>query len=118
VLRDFGPDLVVMGTREASGLKKYLAGSNAVKTLNVAQCPVLAVPRRYTPAPVPLVVYATDLAEWPQEVERVTALAAVFNARLKVLHLHPPRSRPGRGTPPGKCWWTSYRPHCLTGPPR
>jgi nucleotide-binding universal stress UspA family protein len=102
VLRNFQPGLLVMGTRGTSGLKKYLTGSNAVKTLNVAQCPVLAVPRRHTPAPVPLVVYATDLEQWQQEVERVTALAAMFNARLTVLHLHQPKELPLKGHDSGE----------------
>jgi nucleotide-binding universal stress UspA family protein len=88
VLEDYAPDLVVMGTRGAGGLKKYLIGSNAVKTLNAAPCPVLAVPEGYVPASVPHIVYATDLEQWQQEVGPVKALAEMLDARLTVVHLH------------------------------
>jgi nucleotide-binding universal stress UspA family protein len=90
VLRLYKPDLVTMGNRGAGGLKKYLMGSNTVKTLSLVKCPVLAVPEGCTPTPAPHVLYATDLKQWEPEIEQVMGLASLLNARLTVVHLHRP----------------------------
>src|ERR1700733_9867835 len=38
------PDLIVMGTKGASGLKKLLIGSNTVKVISNTRVPVLVIP--------------------------------------------------------------------------
>jgi nucleotide-binding universal stress UspA family protein len=90
VLTMYQPDLVVMGTRGASGLKKYVLGSNAVKTLGLTDCPILAVPDGYTPDAAPHIVYATDMQQLPEETQRVAALTRLLGARLSVVHLYRP----------------------------
>ena len=40
-------DLIVMGTKGASGLKEVLFGSNTVHVIKNAKCPVLAVPSEF-----------------------------------------------------------------------
>jgi nucleotide-binding universal stress UspA family protein len=84
------PDLVVMGTRGASGLKKHVLGSNTVKTLGLTDCPILAVPDGYTPDASPLIVYATDMQQLPEETEWVAALTRLLETRLSVVHLYRP----------------------------
>jgi nucleotide-binding universal stress UspA family protein len=102
VLRLYKPDLVAMGNRGAGGLKKYLMGSNTVKTLSLVKCPVLAVPEGSTPTPAPHVLYATDLKQWQPEVEQVMALTNLLNARLTVVHLHRPDPSGDKGPASGE----------------
>ncbi len=94
VLLEYKPDLIVMGTQGASGLKKYFFGSNTIKTLNQASCPVLAVPAGYSQVSSPHIVYATDLEQWSEEIMKVTALAKLLDAHLSVMHFY--RRRPDK----------------------
>lgn len=62
------PDLVVMGTKGASGLKKILIGSNTVKVLANVQVPVLVIPEAarfegFIKTGKNRIVMATDLNE-------------------------------------------------------
>jgi nucleotide-binding universal stress UspA family protein len=98
----YKPDLVAMGNRGAGGLKKYLMGSNTVKTLGLVKCPVLAVPEGCTPTPAPHVLYATDLKQWQPEVEQVMGVASLLNARLTVVHLHRPDTLEEKGPASGE----------------
>jgi nucleotide-binding universal stress UspA family protein len=41
--KEIGADLIVMGTRGATGLKHIFLGSVAERTLRIAPCPVLTV---------------------------------------------------------------------------
>ena len=41
--KELGADLIVMGTRGATGLKHILLGSVAERTIRIAPCPVLTV---------------------------------------------------------------------------
>ena len=62
------PDLMVMGTKGASGLKRILIGSNTVKVLTNVQVPVLIIPEvarfeKFLNTGKNRVVLATDLDE-------------------------------------------------------
>ena len=66
------PDLMVMGTQGASGLKRILIGSNTVKVLSNIQVPVLVIPEEakfenFLNAGKNRVVLATDLDELNNE---------------------------------------------------
>ena len=66
------PDLMVMGTKGASGLKKILIGSNTVKVLSNVRVPVLVIPEvakfeQFLDTGKNRVVLATDLDELHNE---------------------------------------------------
>jgi nucleotide-binding universal stress UspA family protein len=44
IIEDQRPDIIVMGTKGASGLKKLLIGSNTVKVISETSVPVLVIP--------------------------------------------------------------------------
>jgi nucleotide-binding universal stress UspA family protein len=46
VAKRFKSDLIVMGTKGASGIKEVFIGSNTLEVIQVAHCPVLAIPEK------------------------------------------------------------------------
>ncbi|HEY5690241.1 MAG TPA: universal stress protein [Cyclobacteriaceae bacterium] len=81
-------DLVVMGTKGASGLDKILFGSNTTRVIDKVNCPVLAVPRD-SPFQIPRrIVYATDFhyAEL-DHIHELATIASAFKAEIMMVHI-------------------------------
>lgn len=53
-------DLIVMGTKGASGLKEVILGSNTADVIAKAECPVFAVPENAKISDINKIVYAVD----------------------------------------------------------
>lgn len=81
-------DLVVMGTKGASGLDKMLFGSNTAHVIEKVKCPVLAIPR-YCPYKAPeRIVYATDFNnEELDHIETLVSFSKAFHAELMITHI-------------------------------
>ena len=91
------PDLIVMGTKGASGLKRILIGSNTVNVIAKTKVPVLVIPEvarfeHFLQKGKNRIVFATDL----EEMENDTALhilkevaLLVIDPRLSVLSVRP-----------------------------
>ncbi|MGB4972480.1 MAG: universal stress protein, partial [Cyclobacteriaceae bacterium] len=82
-------DLIVMGTRGATGLQKVIIGSNAAAMIQNSSVPVIIVPHNATFKGFKKIVYATDLTHIEEELSTVSAFAKLFNARVEVLHVIP-----------------------------
>jgi nucleotide-binding universal stress UspA family protein len=81
-------DLVVMGTKGASGLEKILFGSNTTRVIDKVNCPVLAVPRD-TPFQIPKrIVYATDFHNAELDhIQELATIANAFKAEIMMVHI-------------------------------
>lgn len=86
-------DMVVMGTRGASGLKKVLIGSHAASMIDHSRVPVLVVPEKAVFNGLKKIVYATSMYELDQEIKTIAMLASIFEATLHVLHVSPEASK-------------------------
>ena len=82
-----GVDLIIMGTKGATGLKKVLMGSNATAVIDNSSKPVIAVPGETLFKPIKKIVYATDMVNLDDEIKSVTRFAQLFDATIKVLHV-------------------------------
>ena len=80
-------DLVIMGTQGASGIAKYLLGSNTVTVINKSKTPVITIPSSYRFKPLKKIMHASDLDDLNKELNVVLPWAKLFNASLEVLHL-------------------------------
>lgn len=88
VIAGEGIDLIVMGTKGASGLKEVIMGSNTAKVIENATCPVLAIPQDAKFTNITKVVYATNCDEHDNLIiERVYQFAQLFNAELNCIHI-------------------------------
>ena len=84
-------DLVVMGTRGASGMREWVIGSNTEKLVRTSPVPVIAV-KSYHDNPVKNIVFPNALDTENQEelIMKVKALQHFFNATLHIIWVNTP----------------------------
>jgi nucleotide-binding universal stress UspA family protein len=89
-------DLVVMGSRGRTGLRRLVEGSVAERVVRRAACPVLTVGSEAEVArPARRVLVPTDFSEFAREAVAVGAeAAAAYGAELHVLHVARPSVMP------------------------
>lgn len=88
VAREDSVDLIVMGTRGAHGINKFLFGSNTGEVIDSSPCPVLAVPLEALIALPKKIVFATNYHDSDhQALKDLSPYVAKLNAELIVLHV-------------------------------
>ncbi len=89
-------DLIVMGTKGATGLRKILRGTNTARVIEHSSVPVIAIPAKATFKQLKKIVYATDLKNVTKEIQSLCAFAGLFQAEILILHTVPAKGRPSR----------------------
>ncbi len=88
VARETHADLIVMGTKGASGISELLIGTNTASVIADTKCPVMAVPASAVYKDISHILYATDYNEVDfDSIGKLTELARVFNASILLLHV-------------------------------
>lgn len=97
VIRQFTIDkkieLLVMGTKGASGLKEYFVGSNTEKIVRFSQVPVIAVKKSVKASSIKNIVFANTLEDSKIQDElilKVKALQTFFKAKLHIVFVNTP----------------------------
>lgn len=80
-------DLIIAGTRGASGLKAAFFGSNAAALINKSSIPVIAIPGDLKYNGFDRIVLATDMESLDKEAKIVAKFAKDFDAQIDVLHV-------------------------------
>lgn len=80
-------DLIVTGTKGASGLKAVVLGSNTAALINKSTIPVIAVPGDLKFNGFDRIVLASDMNDLDKEVKAVAKFAKVFDAQIDILHV-------------------------------
>jgi len=92
-------DLVVMGTKGATGVNEFLIGSNTEKVIRTAPCPVLAVPVNIENFKLETVLLPSTLKDDQKGVFRYIAeWQKIFGFNVKVLYLNNPSGFPTDGS--------------------
>lgn len=82
-------DLVVMGTKGASGFLGNLIGSNAAAVIEGSTVPVLMIPEDAHYRPIRKMVIATDLDDLEEDaIANALEFAALFNAELHCIYVN------------------------------
>lgn len=82
-------DLVVMGTKGATGAEEILFGTHTVHAIKKVNCPLLAVPSGYGFKPPKEIFFPTDYeAELPENVKIVEEIALNYSSGLSFLHVY------------------------------
>jgi nucleotide-binding universal stress UspA family protein len=91
-IEDYGIDLVVMGTKGASGMKEILIGSNAEKMVRNSPVPVIAIKKYIKSSTIKNIVFPNTLDTEKQEnlVSKVKELQNFFKARLHIVWINTP----------------------------
>lgn len=82
-------DLIVMGTKGATGAKEILFGTHAVHVIRKANCPVIVVPPKFEYEAPKEILFPTDY-EIAYEKERFAPLLSIADeqkARINVMHV-------------------------------
>jgi len=82
-------DLIVMGSKGASGIKKVILGSNAAAVINHSSVPVIVVPGNTVYHGIKSMVYATDMKHMDLQIDQVNDFAKAFSADLHIIHVQP-----------------------------
>lgn len=82
-------DLVVMGTKGATGAREVFIGSNTVYALRKATVPVLVIPKGVEYSPIKNILFPTDyLSRYKEsEIRKILDLAHMEDHSITVLHV-------------------------------
>lgn len=86
--KETGTDLIVVGTRGNSPLRKFLLGSTTIALMERANCPVLAIPPDTKYNGLQRIVYTSDFEGSDIfAIEELAALAKPFDAEIRLVHI-------------------------------
>lgn len=99
MVEELKADMVVMGTRGASGLKEVLIGSNAADAIKNVNSPLIVVPENNRLKAPEKVLLSSDFSKDSQEdeVDIVNMVRTLFNAEIEILHV---KTEDEKGTEP------------------
>ena len=81
-------DLIVMGTKGATGLKSVFIGSNTARVIETVLCPVLAVPTDYKFRDYKKIAFATDYHDSDKiSVDFLIDISKQFDSQLEIVHI-------------------------------
>ncbi len=81
-------NLVIMGTKGATGLKEIFIGSNTAKVIQKANCPLIAVPNGAAFNGIKRITFATNYkTEDIKALKKVVKIARLFKADITLLHV-------------------------------
>lgn len=81
-------DLIVMGTHGATGLERFLFGSNTVRVLQRCDTPVLVIPQDCSYEPLLKMAFISDYLDFDENhIQELKDMANLFASKVEVLHV-------------------------------
>jgi nucleotide-binding universal stress UspA family protein len=82
-------NMVVMGSRGASALKKARLGGTTVSVIDDCNVPVMAIPEFASYKNLQNIVYATDLKDTQKELDIILEFAKIYGSAVHMIHVTP-----------------------------
>lgn len=82
-------NMVVMGSRGASALKKVRLGGTTVSVIDDCNVPVMAIPEFANYKNLEHIVYASDLKNTQKELDLIVEFATIYGASVHMIHVTP-----------------------------
>ncbi|NPA36071.1 MAG: universal stress protein [Chlorobi bacterium] len=88
-VKDYNPDLIVLGNKGESAIEHFLLGSNAYEIIKRINKPLLVVPKGAHFIKPEKIVFATDLNDFKSDdvIRPVRDIVMYFNAQLLFIHV-------------------------------
>lgn len=84
-------DLIVMGSKGASGVEEVLIGSNTEKVVRLSKAPVITVKSPVQADSIKNIVFATDLTDnYPRVTREIVKLQKMLGATLHIVKVNTP----------------------------
>ena len=81
-------DMIIMGTKGATGLKEIFLGTVAEKVMKHSKTFVIAVPDNYSYEPIQTILFLTEYKKLEMDLlQKVSDFAAIFDAQIRVLEV-------------------------------
>lgn len=91
--KEVGADLIVMGSRGASGVKGYFVGSNTEKVVRTSDVPVLVVKSETKKFEPKTIVFASDFnTENVNAFKTIKKFADAYKAKIKMVYVNTPNA--------------------------
>jgi nucleotide-binding universal stress UspA family protein len=91
-IEEYKPDLIIMGTHGASGISKYIIGSNTSSVIENVDLPLLAIPDGLVLKPLTKILFATDFND--SDVDAIDFLSKIAenNEHAEIIIYHVAKS--------------------------
>ncbi len=88
-IKDKGIDMIVMGTKGASGLSEIVIGSNTGDLITQIQCPVLVIPEKAVFSIPEEIAFPTDYnIFYPTMIlNSLVEMSKMYNSAIRILHI-------------------------------
>ena len=89
-IKDWNIDMIVMGTKGASGAKEIFFGSNTVSLIKKMKlCPIIVVPDEFNFIEPKQVAFPTDFNRfYGEELIPLKRLAELYNSKIRIVHIN------------------------------
>lgn len=84
-------DLIIMGTKGATGAKEFFFGSNTVRVMKSNKfCPVLVIPEEFDFMEPKQIAFPTDFNRFygDKELSPLKQLAELYNSKIRIVHIN------------------------------
>ncbi|GAA0731409.1 hypothetical protein GCM10009430_43560 [Aquimarina litoralis] len=91
VIETYNIDLIIMGTKGATGLKEVLIGSQTMYTMKKVKCPIIAVPDGFVYEKPKEILFPTDYnlnTSNPILLPLIKSICDIHNSRLHILNAY------------------------------